>query len=464
MSLVQDSSQMAASRLALVAALDHPSRARDAWNALLEGHAFDRLPNAAIRAMPKIYVNIRSESCVKELPRLRGVYRASWSSNLVNFAAIRPVLVAYNELGIDYRAIKGAAISALAGHWGQRTMGDIDVVVNKKDISKAQAILREQGFRALGDDNRWPIPSAVRAQGHYVSASGAVLDLHAPSGRPDLFTQLFTEQGQIKQLLDIDIRIPSAELLLALAVWHATVASAGTDHMQTLIDLGSLNASIDHGKARNILLRSDILVPAQRYVAELESCGLMAPVEVTEWSRQTLLERMFKFRERLRAIWNKARQLSSVPIKLINRRLSKVERQALRKRKGVRARLYEVWCLGGQFGHLERLVMRSLGGFGSFESPGGPIPNRDFRITIPVDKRVPGQLRIQFHFCDREAHGAPRTLFIDGKGSGLVPLPGHLLGIYEVTPERDVVQVSARSGDFQGSSRISHAQVEWVSL
>lgn len=453
-----------ASQQALVAALGAPERARDAWNALLKAYAFDRLPNAVIRAMPQIYMNIKSQDGVAELPRLRGVYRASWSSNLVTFAAIRPILLAFHEEGVSYRVIKGAAISALAGHWGQRTMGDIDVVVAEEDMPRALEVLGDHGFRALVIDDGGPGPHGRRAQGHYLSDSGAVLDLHSPHGRPDLFTQLFREPGLMRKLLDTDIRVPSSDLLLAVSVWHAKVASAGTDHMQTLLDIGVIGPTVDHRRTRNILLRSDLLPEAETHLGELESLGLLTAVDRRDWSQQTLLERGLRLRGRLTTTRSKAHLVWSIPRKVRNRRLSKVQMQALRSRKGTRARLYEVWCLAGQFGRLERIIDRYLGGFGRFGPEGGPIPERDFRFTIPAKQGVPGRLRLHLHFTDRDSHGGSRLLFIDGRGHGLVPLPGLAAGIYEVTPERDVIQISARPCDIRGSSRIAQIQAEWEPL
>lgn len=449
---------------ALVAALGQPELARDSWNALIKACAFDSVPNAVIRAMPQIYMNIKATDGVAELPRLRGVYRASWSSNLVTFAAIRPILAAFNQQEISYRVIKGAAISALAGHWGQRTMGDIDVVVADDDILRALQILRGHGFRPLVVDDGGSGPSGKRAQGHYLSDNGAVLDLHSPSGRPDLFAQLFREPGLTRKLLDTDIHVPSSDLLLAVSVWHAEVASAGTDHMQTLLDIGVLGSTVDHHRTRNILLRSDLLAAAETYLGELESLGLLTPVDRADWSRQTPLERVVRLRGRLKATYSKVRIVSSIPRKLRLRKLSSVQRKALRSRPGPRARLYEVWCRSGQFGRLERIIDRHLGGFGPFGPEGGPIPERDFRITIPAQRGVPGRLRLHFHFSDRDTHGSSRILFIDGRGNGLVPLPGLAAGIYEVTPDRDFIQISARPCDIQGSSRITHAQAEWEAL
>ncbi len=457
----QDQARLDPSGLALIAALGEPRRALWAWNVILDEYEFDRLPNAVIRAMPQIYVNIRSLDDITELPRLRGVYRASWSSNLVTFGAIRPVVMAFNQADIDYRAIKGAAISALIGHWGQRTMGDIDLVVAQEDIPRALVILQDEGFHPLTADALGTGPDSTKTQGHFVSESGAVLDLHSPHGRANLFSQMFREPGEMKQLLDTTIRVPSSDVLLAVSVWHAQVASAGTDHIQTLLDMGHLSPGIHHRRTRNILLRSDLLAAGQRCVAELEAVGVMTQIDQADWSRRTMLERFVQLGERSRRFWLSMRRVTSIPVKLRNRRLTAVQRRALRRRPGIRSRLFEGWSRAGQFGRLERLIDDHLGGFGFFGPEGGPIPERDFRVTVPVERGVPGRLRIHFTFEDREIHSGSRILFIDGRGHGQVPLPGLAAGIYEITPERDVVQISARPCDIRGSSRISQVSVDW---
>lgn len=438
-------------------------RAREAWNSLVDEFTFDQLPDSVIRAMPQIYGNLHGMSDVLDLPRLRGVYRASWSSNVMLFGATRTVFADFNREGIDYRVIKGAAISALTGRWGRRTMGDVDVVIIEGHMAQALRVLRDRGFRPQVIDGEGSHKQPRKIQGSYVSQQWAILDVHSPQGRPDLFAELFREPGQIKQLLDVPVHIPSSELLLAIAVWHGDRAAAGTDHVQTLLDMGFLTPHADLRNLRQTILRSDLLVSAQHFFGELESAGVMETRDWSNWSRTSLAEKTVGVRQRARSLSYGVANLAAIPRTVHHRKLTREQRRALRSRPHKGARLYALWSRVGQLGKLERFIHTRLGGFGDFGITGGPIPERDFRATIPATRGVPGRLRIHFIFQGDEREQKFRALFIDGKAFGLVPLPGNLPGTYEVTPDADFVEISARTWSSSGTSQVDHAAIAWLS-
>lgn len=447
----------------LIAAGVPGQRAREAWNSLVDGVTFDQLPDSVIRAMPQIYGNLNGMSDVRDLPRLRGVYRASWSSNVMLFGATRPVFADFNQQGIEYRVIKGAALSALAGRWGRRTMGDVDVVIADEHMTQALRVLHDRGFRPQVIDGEESDKQPRNIQGPYVSERRAILDIHSPQGRPDLFAELFRESGQVKQLLDVPIHVPSSELLLAIAVWHGDRAAAGTDHVQTLLDMGFLTPHVDLRKLRQIILRSDLLESAQHFFSELECAGVMETRDWSSWSRTSLAEKTVRFRQRARSLGHGAVRMAAIPRTVHRRKLTRDQRRALRSRTDKGARLYAAWSRVGQLGKLERFVHTRLGGFGDFGITGGPIPERDFRATIPATRGSPGRLRIHFIFQGDERERKYRALFIDGEAFGLVPLPGNLPGTYEVTPDADFVEISARTWSSSGTSQIDHAEIAWLS-
>jgi hypothetical protein len=412
--------------------------------------------------MPQIYINIKALPGVEERARLRGVYRASWSTNVMMFAAARPVLMAFNDQGINYRIIKGAAISALAKNWGRRTMGDIDVVIAEDHLPNALSVLKAHRFFPQMIDGESSDSLKSRAQGPYLSKSRGILDIHSPRGRPDLFGALFREAGQASALIDVPIGIPSSEIMLAISVWHGDSAAAGTDHIQTLLDLGFLIPRVDLRKVRQVVGRSSIINATECYFNELKSFGLMTSGEGIEWSRTSTLEKLASAREGVRLLHRRVSHVASLPRTVRRRRLSKDQRRALRAHSGRGARLYEVWSRMGQLGKLEKFIHAHAGGFGDFGNTGGPIPERDFRMTVPAIPGIPGRLQIHLHFEGASSEVMYRALFIDGKAFGRVPLPSLTSGTYEITPDREFVEVSARSWNSTGTSRIKSAEIGWL--
>ncbi len=150
------SSNTKVTSLTAISALSRGPAALRAWNLLNESIPFDLLPHTVIRAMPQIYLNLQGHPNVIEGPRLRGVYRASWSNNAVRFAVARELFIRFNQEQISYRVIKGGAISAIIGHWGLRRMGDIDVVVAPDHELRAIQILHElQYFQRVAANESW---------------------------------------------------------------------------------------------------------------------------------------------------------------------------------------------------------------------------------------------------------------------------------------------------------------------
>lgn len=447
--------------LTAVSALGSPPLALNAWNLLNELVPFDLLPHTVIRAMPQIYINLQGEEDVTERPRLRGVYRASWSNNAMRFAASHELFSTFNNRGVSYRVIKGGAMAALAGHWGLRRMGDIDVVITPRDEQRSMDILRELNYfqKIVEGEDSGRNPGFL--EGTWNNSHGAVLDLHSVSGKAQIFADLFDDPGSVITLTQSPLHIPSPELMFALSVWHGKKATAGTDQIQTLLDLGTLVGRVDFSRMKEILLRSNLLDSADYYISSLERLDLIDPVDRAHWNHRSLTERIHVARSQGKRILNTGARISTFPVVAKRRSLNKDQKQALRQESGIRARAYQLWSTTGQLRPIERLMHTRFGGFGDFSAIGGPITGRDFRIRIPAAKGVPSRLRVHFIFDDRGDVPTARALFINGLIQGHVPLPDNAPGIYEVTPENDFVEVSVRCFSNTNSSAVVDWTVEW---
>lgn len=457
--------QVTTNSLIAVAALGELTRATAAWNSLLSEIPFEHLPNSAIRAMPQIYLNIKSSELIMERPRLRGVYRASWSNNAMRFAASQELFLAFNQHGINYRVIKGGAISALVGHWGLRRMGDLDVVVAPESEPKAAVLLRELSFTQQ-------IPEGPKSSSHakakfcegpWVNELGAVLDFHSIRGRPQIFSDLFQESGQFISLTGTPLHIPSMEMTAAISIWHGKKATAATDTLQTMLDLGSVLQKQDLSRLKILLLRSGILNTGQDFFSQLEQLQLVSGDSVAEWGHKSPRERVILSAARLRDSKVKIRRVSRFPQILRRRRLSSHQKSALRHNADIQGLMFRFWSVSGQLRPLERIIHTRFGGFGYLEKQGGPIPERDFRVTISARKSQPSRLQLHFTFKDSEYFHPFRALFINGIAHGLVPIPGNEGGIYEVTPDHDFVEISARCYSNENLSEVTNFFYSWIS-
>lgn len=449
--------------LVVVSALSTPPEAVEAWNRLTDAIPFERLPNVAIRAMPQIYLNVTHEADVSDRARLKGVYRSSWSNNAMRFAASRQFFDEMNAQEVNYRIIKGGAISALVGHWGLRRMGDIDIVVAPSDQPLARDILRRLSYFPPKDDGSTRTRTNL-FEGNWENLGGAVLDMHSISGKPQLFAELFTEEGNSVALTGTVVRIPSPELMFALGTWHARKAGAATDYIQTLLDLGTLLNHTQLSRAKPVLIRSNLLKSAEEYIDTLGTFGLVSSQETATLSSRSPGERAREIVAKLGAVAHFGGRLSRLPRVIRNRRITRHQQTLLAAKRGMRARLYQLWINCGQIGPIEAAIHKYLGGFGDSGQQGGvgSIPERDFRFRIDGVRGVPSVLLIHFSVVSRGHDPASRNLFINGKGHGTVPLPEGVAGRYEVTPVHDFVEISARALDPSVESTVTSWKIRWI--
>lgn len=436
----------------LISALAEPRRAARAWDAMTRDVPFDTLPNLTIRAMPRIYLNLAGEPDVRHLSLLKGVYRASWSANALRFAAARAFLLALDDDSIDYRVIKGGALCALAGNWAARRMGDLDVVVQPSQAAAARRTLRDLGYvpRAGANDTEL---------GVWDSPQGSVIDLHTTDGRLAPFRDMLMEPGVRATIANTEITIPSREFVFALAVWHAQSATASTDRIQTLIDLATVCDAVDPSRARSIVASAGLLDTADELLSRLSQLGLIADQAAAPFRWRSFRDRAAKSRVRGATMLRLARRALSTPSIAAHRKLTAVERTALR-RDDVRL-LYRIWANLGQLRPVEVLACDRLNGLlGSGGQP-GPIPTRDHRIRIPAEPGRPGRLRIEVTMAPTGGLTASRALFINGRLHGFVPLADGGIGVYDVTPTQDFAEISLRTFSSSLDAPVETCIVSW---
>lgn len=88
-----------------------------------------------------------SYDCLREAARITGTHALLRSAELINVATL------FHTAGIPFMSVKGPLLAqALYGNVGGRHAGDIDLLVPSSELAKADAILRNTGWRRTEPD------------------------------------------------------------------------------------------------------------------------------------------------------------------------------------------------------------------------------------------------------------------------------------------------------------------------
>lgn len=403
--------------LALQAALLAPEQAHLAWQELLGRVAWMDFPDPVVRCLPSIAVNLGSHSREAtdssiDFPhsaRLAGVYRSTWTVNIMRVRALTSTFQAFDERFIRFWVLKGAAVCALTNRWGVRRMGDIDVAVHIDDSQECLRILRGMGFtprfyRVIDD-------SAPPAAMCWFGPQGQILDVHVvnPATRgPNVLNLLMDSSSVTVSSQGVQWPLPRAEAMVVHAAVHARTGAADSDWAQALLDLSRLLPLTDPivlGEMAKRARASDSLRNLQSELARLTESPLpQAPSRI-----RTTTTEVIRIADRIR---NDSRRLPQV-----------FSERSLNSPSGdltfvfdstIRKWLYRVWLTNGQLRPLERAVSVLFGGF--LKSGELHIP-RDRRLRVPIPGELQGQAVVVHIECpDPYA----RLLFVDGVSHGIV--------------------------------------------
>ena len=103
---------------------------------------------------PYLYMRLKEQNVLDAPPEtfgqnLKGGFLWSQSENMKRFAKVQQILQALSEANIPVIVLKGAAVASLVyPHLGCRPMGDIDLLIRKPHLDKAEEILEALGFQA----------------------------------------------------------------------------------------------------------------------------------------------------------------------------------------------------------------------------------------------------------------------------------------------------------------------------
>lgn len=233
-------------RLAIESATGARKDASEAWRELIKHQDFRNFASDISRITPAIYFNIGNDSNLPEIARLRGVGKRTWSKNQQLIGAISPVLADLRN--INYRLLKGAALILQANNFSLRSMGDVDLLISKKDIPVVNKALLSHGFQNEFDNfcSHYPMYSDS-PELTFVNGNGVQIDVHIKENHraTELFEMMLDDVPRYVDYRGHLLKIPPPELMLIHTIQHGVMNVAPGDSLQTIVDSHWLGESIE---------------------------------------------------------------------------------------------------------------------------------------------------------------------------------------------------------------------------
>lgn len=348
--------------LALAAALLPVDHALVKWKELVAISTIEDFDHSVTRALPLVYLNCKEELAGNELLKLRGSYRHTWARNTEMFMQLQPLLRKLQEQGVSYRLLKGGAINLLAGPPGARIMGDIDLLINKSDLSLLQHILIDLGFKRMFSYGCEHVSSkAEKLEHNFVNAESLEIDIHVAQERHPrrLFENMMKIKPEIKEFSGISVQIPQDYFLVAHSLIHGHLNVQDEDESQMVMDVYQLLNEKNIDKSLQLASRLGIFPLFENYFSTISKIGLTSDftnAKKMQFSRKklnVLQDHLYSVsngsRSLLRAVWHRAPNLKNIWRILRTQKKNKI--------------LYLLWTYTGMLRPLEYQIIKKCNGF-----------------------------------------------------------------------------------------------------
>lgn len=200
-------------------------------------------------------------------------FLSSQARNMKLYADLRRVLTALTQEGIQVVVLKGAALAELAyEHVGLRTMGDVDLLVEKRNLEKAGAIIERLGFlpnEGYGD-KQW-----YRNHHHhlvpYVAPDGSMtVEIHWHIIERTAFVDMPIEELWVHtrpvRIASVPCLALSAEHMLLHVALHLSNPNRFLGQLRGLCDVAELLRRFGHELNWVELLRVTALAGAKKHL------------------------------------------------------------------------------------------------------------------------------------------------------------------------------------------------------
>jgi hypothetical protein len=347
----------------VVAAITAPkAEAKKAWNKLMGSVNFDQLDPRVFNLLPSLYAKIGKIDGVLEANRIRGVYLYNASINLRREVQLRNLVRSLDKNNIDYRILKGMAISLLSGNIGIRSMGDVDLLIKKRDYLKFLEISREIGMRLLFD-----IECAGRQHEtldnkiNLISFNHLEIDLHfSETSFPSLtLGRMMIEKPHLVYRNGQEYKLPQPFLLAKHICIHGIQQIGAVDKHRSLIDLSLIETFSRSDQEENLRIN------AANYI-KLMSSKVASEQEI-----------FFSRKARWTFFVEKLKQVQRIGTKVRFRKTDFGSILSSFKRNP--SPVYLLWIISGRFQVIERVIHKFSNGFLSTPNKETPIS-----MNIPV--------------------------------------------------------------------------------
>jgi hypothetical protein len=254
---------------------------------------------------PLLYVRLGELGLRDRIPVdvARGIKEECFSSqarNMKVYAELKTVLAALTGEGLSVVVLKGAALAELVyRHIGLRTMADVDLLVEKKNLDKAGAILERLGFVPNEGyrDKQW-----YREHHHhmvpYVSSDGSMtIEIHwhiiERTALMDMPIDQLWARAQSVRIASVPCLALSVEHMLLHMVLHLSSPNRFLGQLRGLYDVAELLRRFGHELNWAELLRVAALADAHKYLYVVlclvrDTLGAPVPVEVLRQLRREI--------------------------------------------------------------------------------------------------------------------------------------------------------------------------------
>jgi len=348
--------------LAVKSAILNPGIAKKSWEQLINEIGFENLSNSTQRVLPKIFKNLESETDVSAYEKLKGAYKYNWTKNSRLLFSFLPILNALNEQSIDYRILKGAALNLLSDNVGERTMGDIDLLIVATDLPKISNLFEKNGFQKKFDTH---CINAERVEFDteicFLTPEKFEVDVHlVEKTYPQLlYRKIMKTKPNLAQFQDQQVKLPSYELALIHTVYHGNKSVAATDLIQTYLDCNQLIELVELKNLNNIAKELNFSSVLDNSLNDLNLLREENPAHAKRKSRLKIFTSSYY----LWVLKNKFLNSSDFFTIKKARAISKKEIAAVRKNFKGRKLWYIFWLSLGKPRPFERIIFVLFGGF-----------------------------------------------------------------------------------------------------
>lgn len=240
------------------------------WQELTGYTDYEQVDFSCSRLLPAVYCNfVRHGIDDRWLPKIRGLYRYTWTRNMLRRNEVLQVIRELNAQQVRCLLLKGEALvlSDCFENAGARPMIDTDLLVAKSDLPAATAVLKSLGWMPRAEQ----MPPHLRHTETWRSPQGFELDLHfqlLPQPFREVALDVAARDAITRSVSGIDVLVQQpAELLLHLCVHGRIHAASGMPPFLWVADVHHLLATygvkLDWSRLLQLATDYEMLLPVR---------------------------------------------------------------------------------------------------------------------------------------------------------------------------------------------------------